>query len=395
MAFQISGIQQLGVGVEDVYVAWDWYRQHFGQDVLLSDAPGEASMMQPYTAHRPQTRHTILAYNMQGGGGLEVWQYTSRKPTYAQFEIKLGDLGTTIGKLKSENVAAAYLYFKSKAPELLLSGFSKNLAGKDHFFMKDPFGNFFEIVESDVVFRETKSKIGGVYGAVVGVSDMEKSINFYKDILGYDTVLYDKTDTFDDFAKIPGGEDKFRRVLLAHSIKRTGPFSNFLNESQIELIQLIDSEQRQPRKIYDFETHLWGDPGFIQICYDIRNMKELKQYCESKGCHFTCDSNPEAYESEAKIFDMGGASGHFTYIEDPDGNLIEFVETYYVPIVAKIGLGINLQKRDPERPLPDFIMAGLRFLRKGEGYPESATAIEKTRISDECAAKMKQQYNEN
>ncbi|MBO7568652.1 MAG: VOC family protein [Bacteroidales bacterium] len=395
MAFQISGIQQLGVGVEDVYVAWDWYRQHFGQDVLLSDAPGEASMMQPYTAHRPQTRHTILAYNMQGGGGLEVWQYTSRKPTYAQFEIKLGDLGTTIGKLKSENVAAAYLYFKSKAPELLLSGFSKNLAGKDHFFMKDPFGNFFEIVESDVVFRETKSKIGGVYGAVVGVSDMEKSINFYKDILGYDTVLYDKTDTFDDFAKIPGGEDKFRRVLLAHSIKRTGPFSNFLNESQIELIQLIDTEQRQPRKIYDFESHLWGDPGFIQICYDIRNMKELKQYCESKGCHFTCDSNPEAYESEAKIFDMGGASGHFTYIEDPDGNLIEFVETYYVPIVAKIGLGINLQKRDPERPLPDFIMAGLRFLRKGEGYPESATAIEKTRISDECAAKMKQQYNEN
>ena len=92
MAFQISGIQQLGVGVDDVYIAWDWYREHFGQDVLLSDAPGEASMMQPYTAHKPQTRHTILAYNMQGGGGLEIWQYTSRKPTHAPFDIKLGDL---------------------------------------------------------------------------------------------------------------------------------------------------------------------------------------------------------------------------------------------------------------------------------------------------------------
>lgn len=395
MAFQISGIQQIGVGVEDVYAAWDWYRQHFGQDVLLSDAPGEASMMQPYTAHRPQTRHTILAYNMQGGGGLEIWQYTSRKPTKAGFEIALGDLGTTIGKLKSKNPAAAYLYFKTKSPDLLLSGFGQNMAGRDHFFMRDPYSNMFEVVQSDVTFRETDSKIGGVYGAIVGVSDMDKSIDFYKDILGYDTVIYDKTDTFEDFARIPGGGDKYRRVLLGHSLKRKGPFSNFLNESQIELIQLINTSKRQPRKIYDFETHLWGDPGFIQICYDIRNMKDLKEYCEGKGYPFKCDSNPEAYESEAKIFDMGGASGHFTYVEDPDGNLIEFVETYYVPIVAKLGLGINLQKRDPERPLPDFIMAGLKFLRKGEGYPESSTAKEKTRISDECAAAMRKKYGEN
>ena len=394
MAFQISGIQQLGVGVEDVYQAWEWYREHFGQDILLSDAPGDASMMQPYTAHRPQTRHTILAYNMQGGGGLEIWQYTSRRPTKASFDIKLGDLGTTIGKLKTQNVDAAYMYFKNKMPDNLLSGFCDTPDGKKHFFLQDPFGNLFEVVNSDITFRETKSKVGGIYGAIVGVSDMDKSIEFYKEILGYDTIIYDATEVFEDLAQLPGGKDKFRRVLLGHSQKRRGPFSNFLNDSQIELIQLVNTGKRQPRKIYDFETHLWGDPGFIQICYDIRNMKELKQYCESKGCKFTCDSNPEAYESEAKIFDMGGASGHFTYIEDPDGNLIEFVETYYVPIVAKLGLGINLQKRDPERPLPDFIMAGLKFLRKGEGYPQSSTAKEKTRISDECAAAMKQKYGE-
>ncbi len=395
MAFQISGIQQLGVGVENVYQAWEWYREYFGQDVLLSDAPGEASKMQTYTNHRPQTRHTILAYNMQGGGGLEIWQYTSRKPTKVGFEVKLGDLGTFIGKLKSRNVQAAYLRMKTHCPELLMSSFGKTIADKEHFFMKDPFGNLFEIVESDVTFRETDSKIGGVYGAFVGVSDMDKSIQFYKEILGYDTIIYDSTDVFEDFAKIPGGNDKLRRVLLGHSQKRKGPFSNFLNESQIELIQIVNTDRRQPRRIYDFVTHLWGDPGFIQICYDIRNMKELKEYCESKGHPFTSDSNPEAYDSEAKIFDMGGASGHFTYIEDPDGNLIEFVETYYVPIVAKLGLGINLKTRDPERPLPDFMMAGLKFLRKGEGYPQTSTAKEKTRIAEECAAAMKEKYGEN
>lgn len=396
MAFTISGIQQLGVGVENVYKAWDWYRDNFGFDILLSDAPGEAALMQPYTDHRPQTRHTILAYNMQGGGGLEIWQYTSRKPRKAGFDVMLGDLGTFIGKIKSSTVAAAYLKFKTSGGKLR-SKFSKSINGKDHFFVEDPFGNLFEVVEEETTFQETESKTGGIFGAIVGVSDMERSMKFYNEILGYDTVVYDETGVFDDFAKLPGGDERYRRVLLAHSQERKGPFSNFLNVSQIELVQLVDSE-RQPRKIYDFKTHLWGDPGFIQICFDIKNMKDLKEFCESKGVPFQTDSNPEAYESEAEIFDMGGASGHFTYIEDPDGNLIEFVETYYIPVLQKFNIGINLKKRDPEKALPDFVMGGLRFLRKGADYTKSRTAKEKSKIAEECAENLKnklEQESEN
>lgn len=396
MAFTISGIQQLGVGVENVYKSWDWYRENFGFDILLSDAPGEAALMQPYTDHRPQTRHTILAYNMQGGGGLEIWQYTSRKPQKAPFKVMLGDLGTFIGKIKSSTVAAAYLKFKTSGGKLR-SKFSKTIDGREHFFVEDPYGNLFEVVQNDTTFQETESKTGGIYGAIVGVSDMEKSMKFYDEILGYDTVVYDETGVFEDFANLPGGEERYRRVLLSHLQERKGPFSNFLNTSQIELVQLVDSE-RQPRKIYDFKTHLWGDPGFIQICFDIKNMKELKEFCESKGVNFQTDSNPEAYESEAEIFDMGGASGHFTYIEDPDGNLIEFVETYYIPVLQKFNIGINLKKRDPEKALPNFIMGGLRFLRKGADYTTSRTAKEKSKIADECAENLKnklEQESEN
>lgn len=391
MAFFISGIQQIGVGVSHVYEAWDWYRQNFGSDILLSDAPGEAIFMQKYTDHKPQTRHTILSYNMQGGGGLEIWQYTSRKPTPANFQVQIGDLGTFAGKLKTVNASAAYIKLKDNGVKIC-SPFGKNFAGKDHFFVKDLYGNVFEIVQCDTIFKETDSKIGGIYGAIVGVSNMEKSIEFYSEILGYDTVLYDKTGYFDDFEKLPGGKNQIRRVLLAHSKKRQGPFSNFLNDSQIELVETLS---RTPNKIYDFETHLWGDPGFIQICFDIRNMKDLKAFIESKGLEFTADSNPEAYESEAEIFDMGGASGHFTYIEDPDGNLIEFVETSYVPVVAKLGLGLNLKKKDPEKPLPDFLVSGLRFLRKDGSYISSKTAQEKNRQSDEAAENLKQKQAEN
>jgi hypothetical protein len=52
---------------------------------------------------------------------------------------------------------------------------------------------------------------------------------------------------------------------------------------------------------------------------------------------------------------MGEASGHFTYIEDPDGTLIEFVETHKIPVMKKLGWNINMLTRDREKPLPRFL----------------------------------------
>ncbi len=60
---------------------------------------------------------------------------------------------------------------------------------------------------------------------------------------------------------------------------------------------------------------------------------------------------------------MGDAAGQFAYIEDADGTLIEFVETHKVPIVKKLGLTINLQKRDPEKPLPGWMLKALSLAR--------------------------------
>ena len=54
--------------------------------------------------------------------------------------------------------------------------------------MKDPYGNIFQIVEAKDWFRNEKKNTGGSYGAIIGVSDIEKSRIVYSDILGYDEV---------------------------------------------------------------------------------------------------------------------------------------------------------------------------------------------------------------
>lgn len=147
-------------------------------------------------------------------------------------------------------------------------------------------------------FLDEDKNTGGNNGATLGVSDMDKSVKFYSSIMDYDKVEYDVTDTFDD---------------------------------------------------------LKGVPGFIHLCFDIRNMEKIREAAAQFGHEFVCDGGRD--------FKMGEANGHFTYIEDPDGTLIEFVETFRIPILKKFGIYLNLEGRDDSKPLPGWILKCLRFMK--------------------------------
>lgn len=342
----ITGIQQIGIGVPNVYEAWKWYKENFGMDIRIFEDDTVAELMLPYTGGKPHQRHAALAMNISGGGGFEIWQYTSRTPVGSDFEIQLGDLGINIAKIKSPNVKKAYDDFKSRNLDILGEFYDT------HFFVKDLYGNIFQVFEDINWFKKTNKLTGAVAGAIIGVTNIENARKVYSDILGYDEVVYDKEEIFPDFSAITGGNKKFRRVLLKSSKKREGSFSKLLGESYIELIQVFD---REPKKI--FKDRFWGDLGFIHLCYDMSGMEALKQDCEFRGFPFTVDSSVK--HNKDNSFDMGEAAGHFSYIEDPDGTLIEFVETHKVPILKKYGLYLNMKKRDPRKPLPNWMLSAL------------------------------------
>ncbi|MBN4077529.1 VOC family protein [bacterium AH-315-C20] len=352
MAKIISGIQQMGVGVPDVQEIWKWYREMFGTDVRIFEEAAEAPLMTIYTGGEVQSRTATLAISMEGGGGFEIWQYTSRNTEKAAFNINLGDLGLYSCRIKSKDVEASYTYHQSKGG-VMLGGISQTPTRELNYFMKDPNGNIFNIVQENAGwFKDTKhpAKTGGVAGVLIGVSDIDKSLKLYHDILDYDKVEYDETGAFGCFANLPSGEQKFRRVLLSHKTERKGPFSKIFGPTRIELVQALD---REPRKI--FENRFWGDWGFIHLCFDVRGMEELKIECEEAGYPFTVDSGD--------TFDMGEAGGRFSYIEDLDGTWIEFVETHKVAIMKKLGWYINLKKRNPEKRLPNWMLRAMGMNR--------------------------------
>ena len=343
----ICGIQQVGIGVADVIEAWKWYYDNFGYEVKIVDAEGVAERMLPYTGGKPQPRRAIMAFNIRGGGGFEIWQPKGRELNYLKEPLRLGDYGILVAKIKTANINNAYDTFKRKGLDVITT-ISETPMGYKHFFMKDPYGNLFEIEEDNYVFIKEKKTTGGANGVTIGVSDIDRSIDFYAKLLDYDKVAYDHTDFFSDLKGVPGGENALRRVVLERSKPIEGPLSRVMGTSHIELVQNLDVEGRQLR-----DGRYWGDPGFIHLCFDVRNMDAIKEQTEALGHPFVCDSGVD--------FDMGDANGHFTYVEDPDGTLIEFVETFKVPISKKLGLSFNMADKDDHKPLR--ILKLLRFAK--------------------------------
>lgn len=351
----ISGIQQIGLGNTSVYNTWEWYLDNLGFNVPVFDEAAEAALMLPYTQGKPRSRHAVLALNMGGGGGYEIWQYTSREAQPPEFEVLPGDLGIYASIVKSSDIEATHKYLSERNSRI--GEIYPGPDGHNYFFVRDHLSNPIMISESDTFFSRPSGPhhCGGIYGAILGVSNMEESLDFYKTLLGYDRILEDKTEEFPDLNEL-GGQGIYRRVRLAHSQARKGAFSRLLGPSEIELIQSLDHEGRRI-----FKDRMWGDQGYIHLCFDVVNMDALKSTCQNIGHPFTVDSGD---------FDMGEAAGRFAYIEDPDGALIEFVETYKVPILKKLNWFLDLKKRDSRKTLPSWMLKAMG-LNKVKSVPST------------------------
>jgi catechol 2,3-dioxygenase-like lactoylglutathione lyase family enzyme len=333
--YLITGIQQVGIGVSDADAAFEWYKNHFGFDLPIFNDEAEAKLMVNYTGGEIHSRKAYLALNVQGGGGFEIWQFSSREPSAANFKVEEGMCGITSVHLKSHNLKEAYSYFKNLSlcsSEIKTDGISRKF-----FEMNDPYGNAFKIIEDKSVLLNTNSLIGGVIGLTIGVSDIEASKKLYSKVLNHDTVLGQVE------------EDSIMRTWLSSSESRLGTFSNLLGSRTIELVQ----SKQKTKQI--FENRYWGDLGYIHVCFDVQEMCELRIKAKSLDFPFTVDSEGS--------FEMGEAAGQFAYIEDTDKTLIELVETHKIPVMKKWNWYLTLKGKKNRKPLANWMLKALALNR--------------------------------
>ena len=349
--YTIHGIQHLGVGVEHHGNAWQWYRKFFGMDIPFFNDEAAAPLMDIYTNNETITKRAAMVMNLKGGCAMEVVCPTSFEATKADVDFQLGDLGIFIGMVKSPDVKASYQFFKENGAKLA-SGIKTMPNGWETFYVFDRDDNLFQVVPGGEWFTNYKHNTGGIAGCSIGVTDIDKAMTLYSNILGYDKVVYDKSEVFSDWKFINGGDQKYRRVLLTQSKPSGGGFTKLSGTTYIELVQ--DLSERKPVKMY--EGRLWGDVGFVHLGFDVRGMQDLGEKLEEHGFGFTCDTK--------NVLSMGDSTKvHCTYIEDPDGTLIELIEVYKIPIIEKLGINLNVEKRPANKPLPSMMLKALKFSR--------------------------------
>ncbi len=346
---RINGLQHIGVAVSEMDKSLKFYRKFFGLNIPFFDSVQPAPLMDVYTRNSTITKRASMVVNLQGGCAIEVICPTSFKPVRAKFDILVGDLGICITQLKCKNIEASHEFCKENGAPAL-TDISLDPSGRKTFYLEDLDRNVWQYVEGDQWYTDANHHSGGVIGCSTGVSDMDKAFGLYRDILGFDQVVYDSTGVFEDWKNLPGGKNKYRRVLLTQSAQPGGGFAKVTGKNYIELIQALD---RTPN--YIFKDRIWGDTGFAHIGFDVKGMAALGKDLAAAGYGFTCDSN--------NAIGMGQTKVHCTYIQDNDVTLIEMIEVYKVPIMEKWGIFLNVEKRDPLKPLPDFMLKALRFSR--------------------------------
>ncbi|MCG9793863.1 VOC family protein [Flavobacterium algicola] len=329
----LSGIQQIGIGVKNAEKAMHTYKHLFGMDVLIFNDEAEARLMTQYTGGKVYNRQAILTMNLQGGGGLEIWQYLDRTPEENNL-IAFGDLGIYAAILKSQDITKSHARL-SAVKDVKVSEIINCEHSGICFWVTDSCNNKFKIIPTENWFQTGLHDLGGVVGGVIGVSNMEKSLAFYKNCIGLDVVLYDF-----EYSEL---NTTYRKVGIRKKATGKGAFNELLGDVTIELVQALN---KATKKIY--ENRYWGDCGFIHLCFDVLDMDSLKSHLEMNNCSLSVDSS--------NSFEMDNASGRFCYIEDPDGTLIELVETHKVPILKKIGWYLDLRKRNIEKPLPKWMI---------------------------------------
>ncbi|MEN9700477.1 MAG: hypothetical protein RLZZ301_1675 [Bacteroidota bacterium] len=320
-----------------------FYRKYFGMDIPFFDAVQDAPLMKVFTRHQVIEKRASMVMNLRGGSAMEIIRARSFEPRRQDGVFQLGDIG--INALVMRSAAIAKSAHRMDNASVYLDPQSKK-----RMYVQDPDQLWLCVQEDSQQFLQGIHEAGGVLGVLIGVRSMEHALHFYQQVLGFRKVLLNQTGVFEDWKDMPGGSERYHRIILSTEQAATGGFGEVIGFSQIELIQAQD---RTASKI--FKGRIWGDIGFVHLGFDVLGMKALEQKCLEAGFPFLCDSQ--------SALAMGNSKVHCAYIADPDGTLIELIEVKRIPIIEKWGIYLKINPKNAHKPRSKYLLWLLRFSR--------------------------------
>jgi len=140
--------------------------------------------------------------------------------------------------------------------------------------------------------------IRGIHHTAISTGDLERSLRFYRDLLGFEEVFSSAWEAGTAGAdRITGLKDSSARLVMLKA-----------GNACIELFQFASPTPKLAEAMRPVCDH-----GITHICLDVTDVDAEYERLKAAGMHFHCP--PQG---------MGGVRA--TYGRDPDGNVVELLE---------------------------------------------------------------------
>lgn len=302
---RISGVHHVAIGVENLEGMKSFYRGLLGfTETFAEFGESEQEIMREVTrSSRAVFSGAILGQKAQGIL-VELIHMSEPAPRTIRDDFRYGDIGVAKMTVVVSDVQVVYeelrgrIDFCSRPRAAVIPGW-----GDYPFaYCKDPEGNLVELVST----RATeKGVFQGACSIGISVTDIERSISFYRDILGLEKVVENHAAFSGIVDEISGGRaSRVRSCLL--SAKGGSRMT----------IELFEVSQPRGRSI-PFAAN-WGDFGYLQVAFSCDDIRGMASDIEAAGTSLLCSP---------KVMDGGipDHPGEFVYARDPDGIPVEFL----------------------------------------------------------------------
>ena len=144
--------------------------------------------------------------------------------------------------------------------------------------------------------------IENVHHTCITVSDLERSIEFYRDVLGLELVMTEESER--------SGDDRSKALGVAKAKVKLAILG--AGDARVELIEYVTAKGRP----YDRNNN---DVGAMHIAFQVKDINAVYQRMVDHGVSFT---------SPPTTIPAGPMEGwRWTYFFDPDGVSLEIIQT--------------------------------------------------------------------
>jgi catechol 2,3-dioxygenase-like lactoylglutathione lyase family enzyme len=298
----------VAIGVNDLGSMTAFYRDLMGfTEVFAEFGESEQEIMREVTRSPRAVFYGATLQQKAGGVMLEFIRMVEPAPRPIRRSVRYGDIGVTKITLSTADVPSVWKALKDRVDFCSRPKTTEipDLGEYQFVYCRDPEGNLVEIRSGG---SSSGQMFGGACSAGVAVSDLERSLPFYRDFLGLNVVVADVHESFSNQVdEVTGTAGTHVRCCLLSAGGEQGA-------GMLELFETL-----RPRGRSLPFSALWGDFGHLQVAFDCDDVDGIAADLTAAGMDLLC--SPKTLDGGPDHPDPGV----FVYARDPDGIPIEFV----------------------------------------------------------------------